>query len=145
MAQKKRVRETLIHPPGAEYLNSRLQAGWKLIAIEWERDTGPGDASPEPWTEEIPYGLQVSSDCSRLEENQEEVAIIVMALDRIVEDSPLSRVAEELNRRGYRTRSGELWTAPAVFNLLPRMIDVGPRVFASEEWATRRRRLPRVG
>jgi hypothetical protein len=31
-----------------------------------------------------------------------------------------------------------------LFNLLPRMIEVGPRLFVSEEWAERRRRLPRV-
>jgi hypothetical protein len=31
-----------------------------------------------------------------------------------------------------------------LFVLLPRMIQVGPRVFTSDEWSTRRQRLPRV-
>ena len=62
----------------------------------------------------------------------------------IVDDQPLSRVAEELNRRGYMTREGKPWTPSALFTLLPRMIQVGPRVFTSSEWVTRKQRLPRV-
>ena len=94
--------------------------------------------------EEIPYGLQVSDDCTQLVANPAEVEIIILALDMIVEDCPLSRVAEELIRRGYRTRLGDAWTPAALFNLLPRMIAVGPRVFNSEQWMTRRERLPKV-
>jgi hypothetical protein len=60
-----------------------------------------------------------------------------------VEDSALSTVAHELNRRGYYTREGSPWSPTALFNLLPRMIEVGPRLFASEEWMTRRQRLPK--
>jgi hypothetical protein len=71
-----------------------------------------------------------------------EIESIVRALDLIVEDCPLSRVADRLNERGLRTRDGEAWTAPALFQLLPRMIQVGPRLFSSEEWLSRRARLP---
>jgi len=52
-------------------------------------------------------------------------------------------VADELNRRGLRQRDGQTWTPGALFNLLPRMIEVGPRLFVSEEWTQRRQRLPR--
>ncbi len=62
----------------------------------------------------------------------------------IVEDCPLSRVADEVNRRGYRTRLSEPWTPTALFNLLPRMIAVGRRVFNSDEWITRSERLPKA-
>jgi TusA-related sulfurtransferase len=99
-------------------------------------------AEPPTYVEEIPYGLQVSDDCAGLVESPSETQAIMLALDMIVEDCPLSRVADALNRRGHLTRSGKPWTPSAVFNLLPRMIEVGPRVFASEEWMTRRRRLP---
>ena len=102
-------------------------------------------AEKEHWAEEIPFGLQVSEDCSRLVESPAEIEVIVTALDRIVEDCPLSQVAEELNRRGHRTRDGNAWTAAVLFNLLPRMIEIGPRVFSSSEWATRRDRLPKAG
>jgi hypothetical protein len=53
-------------------------------------------------------------------------------------------VAEELNRQGHRTREGKAWTPAALFNLLPRMIEAGPRLFVSEEWTRRRRRLPQA-
>jgi hypothetical protein len=98
-----------------------MGAGWKLVALEWEKP-----------------------DCLRLVENPTERQIIILALDMIVEDQPLSQAAEQLNRRGHRTRQGKNWTLAALFNLLPRMIEVGPRLFVSEEWTHRRERLPRV-
>ena len=87
--------------------------------------------------EEIPYGLRVSDDCSGLVESETERQIIITALDMIVEDRPLSQIAEELNRRGNTTREGNEWTPSALFTLLPRMIQVGPRVFTSDEWSDR--------
>ena len=100
---------------------------------------------PERVIEEIPYGLRVADDCSGLVESQSERQIIVTSLDMIVDDCPLSEVAAELNRRGHSTREGKPWTPSALFTLLPRMIQVGPRVFSSEEWSRRKQRLPRVG
>jgi len=145
MPGKERFREPLSGSPTLEYLNERMAAGWKLTALEWERDAkAEGATESKERVEEIPYGLQVSSDCSRLVENPAETQIIILALDMIVEDCPLSHVAEELNRRGHRTREGKPWSPGALFSLLPRMIDVGPKVFVSQEWVTRRQRLPRV-
>ena len=146
MAKTVRIREPLAGSPTLEYLNERMAAGWKLVALEWEK---PAESTLAPnedaeRVEEIPYGLQVSGDALRLVENPAEREIIILALDMIVEDCPLSRVSEELNRRGLRTREGETWTPAALFNLLPRMIAVGPRLFVSEEWTRRRQRLPRV-
>ena len=63
----------------------------------------------------------------------------IVVLGMIVDDHPLSQVAEELNRRDYRTRSGRPWTQTAIFNLLPRIIDAGPRIFESEGWAAQRK------
>jgi hypothetical protein len=144
MPQKERIREPLTELPTAEYLRERVRAGWKLTALEWERDVESGNVEPAQWVEDIPYGLRVSSDCSHLVDNPAEIEVIILALDMIVEDAPLSSVAHELNRRGFSTREGGQWTPTALFNLLPRMIDVGPRLFASEEWMTRRQRLPKV-
>jgi hypothetical protein len=144
MAKTVRIREPLTGSPTLEYLNERMGAGWKLIALEWEKPAESQVTPTEEKVEEIPYGLQVSSDCLRLVENPTERQIIILALDMIVEDCPLSRVAEELNRRGHRTREGQTWTPGALFSLLPRMIEVGPRLFVSEEWTRRRQRLPRV-
>jgi len=144
MGKTVRLREPLSGSPTLDYLNRRVAAGWKLVALEWERQAEGPTADAPPAAEEIPYGVQVSSDGLRLVENPVEREIIILALDRIVEDCPLSQVADELNRRGHRTRDGRQWTPTALFNLLPRMIEVGPRLFVSEDWADRRRRLPRV-
>jgi len=147
MARKERIHEPIAGLVRPDYLEERVKAGWRLVGLEWEREAAAAVAvAPKPagWVEEIPYGLQVSDDCTQLVANPAEVEIIVLALDMIVEDCPLSRVAEEVNRRGYRTRLGDPWTPAALFNLLPRMIAVGPRVFNSEEWVTRRERLPKI-
>ena len=64
--------------------------------------------------------------------------------DMIVSDQPMSKVAEALNERGLRTRTGKAWTKPAVFQMLPRLIEVGPRIFSTEEWRRRRGRLLRA-
>ncbi|SPE42724.1 conserved hypothetical protein [Candidatus Sulfopaludibacter sp. SbA3] len=148
MPKKERLHETVTTMPTLEYLAQRIQDGWKLTGLEWERETTSDDRPAGPrkdWIEEIPYGLRVSDDCTRLVECAPEKEIIVLALDMIVEDCPLSRVAEELNLRGYQTREGNSWTPTALFNLLPRMIQMGPRLFTSQEWIARRKRLPKVG
>ncbi|HUI77753.1 MAG TPA: recombinase family protein [Bryobacteraceae bacterium] len=137
-------REPVTDLPSLQYLRERVAAGWKLTALEWEREVETEISETPRWTEDIPYGLQVSTDCARLVDNPDETEVIIRALDMIVEDCPLSRVANELNRRGFRTRDGNAWSPTALFNLLPRMIQVGPRLFASEEWLLRRQRLPKV-
>ncbi len=143
MANNVRIREPLSDSPTLEYLNERMAAGWKLVALEWEKPA-EGEVPAQEAAEEIPYGLQVSPDGLRLVENPHERQIVILALDGIVEDRPLSQVAEELNRQGHRTREGKAWTPAALFNLLPRMIEAGPRLFVSEEWTRRRRRLPQA-
>jgi len=143
MAKKERIRETLTGLPSREYLMERVALGWRPSAIEWEREILPEGAA-EPYAEEIPYGLRVAADCGGLVEHPQEKEIITLALDMIVEDCPLSRVAGELNQRGFLTRAGNPWTPSDLFTLLPRMIQVGPRLFTSEQWTTRRQRLPRV-
>ena len=145
MANRERIRETLQSLPTLEYLVERVEAGWKPVAIEWEREAAAATAPAARSTvEEIPYGLRVSDDCSGLVESETEWQIIIAALDMIVEDRPLSEIGAELNRRGYTQRDATPWTPSALFTLLPRMIQVGPRVFRSDEWATRKHRLPRV-
>ena len=143
MSKKERVREPLTGLPTLEYLMKRIELGWRPAAIEWERDIVSEPSTPG-YSEEIPYGLMVSEDCSGLVENPQERDVITVALDMIVEDCPLSHVANELNARGHKTRAGKPWGPNDLFNLLPRMIQVGPRLFSSEQWVTRRQRLPRV-
>jgi hypothetical protein len=146
MATKQRLRDVLTGSPTIEYLNQMNASGWRLIALEWERESdSPIADSTEPAAQEIevPYGMQISDDGWHLIESAAEMRVLLSAINMIVDDSPMSSVAEELNRQGYRMRTGAKWTAAAVFDLLPRMIEAGPRIFRKEEWADRRRRLTR--
>src|SRR5947199_9413272 len=84
-----------------------------------------------------PYGLMISEDCHHLIENPAEKQVLMLAMDLIVQDQKISQVADALNGRGFKTRAGKKWSSADVFNLLPRLIDTGPKIFVSNEWITR--------
>jgi hypothetical protein len=146
MPKMQRMREALTSSPTLEYLNQMNASGWKLVALEWERE-GEGPDVPEkrpiPFEIEVPYGMQISDDGYHLLENPAEMRVMMQAVDMIVADYSMSGVADELNREGFRQRSGVKWTAAAVFDMLPRMIEAGPQIFSKEEWPARKRRLMR--
>ena len=142
MAKLQRVREVPQGPLTPDYVERKSKEGWKLTAVEWEREVE--DLQVDALSEDVPYGLRVSADCSRLEENLGEKQALILMMDLIVQDAPLSLVAEELNRKGFRTRSGANWTPGSVFDLLPRLIQVGPRIFSSGDWTARTRHLFRM-
>ncbi len=146
MTKRERVREVMAGPLTPEYLKKRAEDGWTLVGIslEWEREAGPGQPQPADPGEEVPYGLQVAGDCLHLEENPSERQVLIRMMELIVEDFPLSRVADELNRQNFRTRHGQRWTASAVFNMIPRLVETGPRIFTSSQWVELRRRLSAV-
>jgi hypothetical protein len=141
MAQVERVREDLSAPLSVDYLKRKAETGWRPVAIIWERDMGGSTGQAPIMDLDVPYGLKVASDCSHLEENPEERKILMLTMELIVQDLPLSRIADELNNQGYRTRQGFLWNPSSVFELLPRLIEAGPRIFTSEDWIARRKRL----
>jgi hypothetical protein len=91
-----------------------------------------------------PYGARVAGDCRRLEDNADEMQFLLALMELIIQDISISKVAEELNRKGFRTRGGTEWGPVAVFNLLPRLIELTPKIFASQEWVERRRKLTLV-
>lgn len=94
-----------------------------------------------PRRQEIPYGLRISQDCRYLEENPGEMAVLLAMMEGIVADKRLSAIAQDLNSRGYSTRDGEPWNQVSVFHMLPRLIDMGPTMFAQEEWRERRKHI----
>jgi hypothetical protein len=141
MPNMERVREEVAGPITPAHLDERVRDGWKLVAMEWEREAA-SDARGSRVA--VPYGLRIADDAKYLEEDPDEKAVIIAALDMIIQDCGMTRVARELNGLGYRTRAGAPWTAAAVFDLLPRMIEAGPRIFTSPEWTERIRRLINV-
>ena len=144
MPRVERVREVLSGPLSSSYIEKKSVEGWKPVAVVWEREV-EGDA-PEPANiaEPVPYGLKISEDCLRLEQDIVEKEALVVMLEMIIQDKSLSVIAEALNARGFRTRINTTWTPGSVFDTLPRLIEVGPRVFTSEEWVVRRGRLMNV-
>lgn len=143
MAKIERIREWVRGLPNPAYLKQREEVGWRLVAIEWQREVDEEGPQPREIPEEVSYGLRVANDCLHLEEDPSEMYILMLMMDLIVQDNPLSRVASALNERGLTTRQGRPWSAVSVFNMLPRLIEAGPKIFSTEEWETRRSRLMR--
>jgi hypothetical protein len=151
MAQFERVRETVEGKLDTVYAAAREREGWRLVAVEWERGDAATAPVPSPvptrtfLEEELPpYGARVAGDCRRLEDNADEMQFLLALMELIIQDISISKVAEELNRKGFRTRGGTEWGPVAVFNLLPRLIELTPKIFASQEWVERRRKLTLV-
>ena len=143
MARIERIREVVTGPVDLEQLKQKTEAGWKLVALEWRREIEGEEPERSVIMEEVPYGLRVASDCTRLEEDPLEKMVLTQMMELIVADHSLSEVSAELNQRGFRTRRGGYWTPISVFNMLPRLIEVGPGIFSSEDWEIRRERLMR--
>jgi len=143
MVRSERKRDVLHGVVGTEYLESRMREGWRPVALEWERQV-EGEAPKPAAREEVPFGLRVSGDCLHLEEDPTEMAVLTSMMEMMIQDVSLTGVAEELNRRGLPTRDGSSWNAAAVFRLLPRVVDVAPRIFTDAQWEARRKRLARV-
>ena len=140
------IREAVSVWPSAEYLKQRETAGWRMVAVEWEREVQAESAAPSEGlaAEEIPYGTRIASDCLHLEDNPTEMQVLNHLAEMIVQDQSYNRMADSLNQRAFRTREGKPWTALAVFKLTPRLIEVAPRILSGAEWENRKRQLSRV-
>ncbi|HYK92390.1 MAG TPA: hypothetical protein VE398_26750 [Acidobacteriota bacterium] len=143
MQGKERSREVFAEPPGQEYWSRKAKDGWRLVAAEWEREAAPTGADVT-WIEELPFGMKVGDDTLHLVENSKEKEALILMLEMIVADKPLSEVAESVNNRGFRTRSGAKWTQLAIFNMLPRLVEVASRVYPTQDWSERREKLIRL-
>ena len=85
----------------------------------------------------------MAEDCSTLVEDQTEKETLLAMMELLIQDGPYSFIADELNRRGFRTRQGAKWSPVSVFEMLPRLIDAGPRILSSENWQQRKREQER--
>jgi hypothetical protein len=136
---EERARDEVSGELSFDHLRKRLAEGWRPTAIEWVRPTeGQGGRPLKSGGHEVPYGFRISSDCRRLEQDPEETAVLLAVLEQIVQDRRFTQIAEELNRRHFKTRSGRNWSSAEVFDLLPQLIEVGPTLTKSEEWHERR-------
>jgi hypothetical protein len=151
MAKLERIREAVKGPLDTDYIRKRESQGWRLVGVEWEveweRDSETAAPPLQQITlrnEEAPFGTRVAGDCERLEENPTEMEFLLSMMELIIQDISISKVAEELNRKGFRMRNGSEWGPVAIFNMLPRLIELTPRIFNNQAWVERRKNLTLV-
>jgi hypothetical protein len=143
MAQVERIREMVTGTLDLDYMRKRTEAGWELVAVEWQRAAEIGESGKAG--EDVPYGSRVADDAKHLEEDPSEMNALMLILELIVQDRSLSNMAETLNQAGFRARDGSKWSVVSVYKMLPRLIEVSPRIFTKEAWIERRKRIPTVG
>jgi Recombinase len=134
------VRQVVSGPMESVDLQQRTDEGWKLVAIEWEREVESAD---NQLLAEVPFGLRISSENQRLEQDPTEREVLLQLMELMVQEGSYAHIADEINRRGFRTRQGARWTQVSVFEMLPRLIEVGPQLFQSAEWQRRSQEIPK--
>ena len=140
-----RMRDVISGPFSPDVIRQRTAAGWQMVSIEWRRELPDAEAPAEGvFDEVIPYGLRISDDCKRLEIHPAEHQALMLMMELLVQDFSYSSIVSDLNEKGFRMRNGKPWSRVAVFNMVPRLIEVGPRFFNSEEWELRRKKFARV-
>jgi len=143
MAQFERIRDLVAGPLNPDHIKQRQEAGWTLAALEWTREAADSKPTPGPLTEDVPYGLHVADDCLHLEEDPHEMGTLMLMMELLINEKRVSDVALELNQNGYTARNGVAWTPVMIFNMFPRLIEIGPRIFSSDEWEERKKKLLR--
>jgi hypothetical protein len=145
MAYFERIRDTVTGPVLDAVVRQRLAAGWQPVTVEWRRELPDTERPSEgAFAEDIPYGLRISDDCKRLEVDPTENQVLLQMMESLVQDFSFSSIASDLNEKGFRMRDGKRWNPVAIFNMIPRLIDVGPRLFSTEEWERRREKFARM-
>ena len=145
MVKVERIRETVTGPLDLDYMRKRTEAGWELVAVEWQRAAEGVAGESGKAGEDVPFGSRVADDARHLEEDSSEMNALMLILELIVQDRSLSNMAETLNQAGFRARDGSKWSVVSVYKMLPRLIEVSPRIFTKEAWIERRKRIPTVG
>ena len=142
MAHFERIRDVISGPFSPDIMRQRTAAGWQLVSIEWRRELPDSEApSPGAFSEDIPYGLRISDDCQRLEVDPVENSALMLMMKLLVQDSSYSAIVSDLHEKGFRMRDGRPWNRVAIFKMTPRLIEVGPRLFSTDEWQKVRQRI----
>jgi len=142
MAYFERIKDVVTAPFSPDVIQRRAASGWQMVSIEWRRELPDGEAPAEGvFDEDIPYGLRISEDCKRLESDPGEHRVLMEIMEMLAQDFSYSVIVSSLNEKGLRQRDGRPWSRIAVFKMIPRLIEVGPKFFSSEEWEQRRLRF----
>jgi Recombinase len=138
-----RIRDLIIEPITMDYVKRRQADGWVAAAVEWvkssESEASKREAKPQ--LDEVPYGQRISADCRHLMDDPREMNLLTLIYERVVAGWRPARIAIELNKDGHHTRSGAQWTPAAVFDLMPRLIELSPKFAGRPDWPSRRAAL----
>jgi len=143
MAQFERIRDLVTGPLNPDHIKQRQEAGWTLAALEWTREVSDSKPAMGPLTEDVPYGMRVADDCLHLEEDPQEMGTLMLMMELLINEKRVADVALELNENGYTARNSVAWTPVMIFNMFPRLIEMGPRIFSTDEWEERKKKLLR--
>lgn len=137
-----RIRDVIVGPLTFDYFHQRITQGWTVAAVEWRNSLAASELSAgETDLQEPPYGQRISQDCGHLVEDKLETDVLLFIYERVVSGWRPTEIAAELNKRGHRTRRQLPWTPGAVFDLLPRLIELSPKLQGRPDWPSRRARL----
>ena len=137
-----RIRDAISEPLTLEYFHRRTAEGWTIAAVEWMKPSSSiGIPVEDTHLEEVPYGQRISKDCGHLTEDSYEMDVLLFIYEKVVGGWRPTQIAAELNNRGFRTRSKSHWTPAAVFDLLPRLIELSPKLQSRPDWPSRRAKL----
>jgi Recombinase len=137
------IRDIISGPLRPEYFQQRTAEGWIVSAVEWRKppEEQTETSITEAGRQEVPYGQRISEDCGYLIDDETEMDVLLFIYERVVSGWRPTALAAELNHHGYHTRHGSPWTASAVFDLLPRLIELSPKLQSRPDWPTRRAKL----
>lgn len=136
-----RFRDAISQPLTIDYFYERLEQGWVITAVEWSRPLEDEGLQSGEGHQDVPYGQRVAEDCGHLTDHPREIEVIAFIYDGVVGGMRPGAIAGNLNERGYRTRRGTAWTAPTVFELMPRIIELSPKLQRRPNWPSHRAQL----
>lgn len=138
-----RIRDVISQQLTLQYFHQRIAAGWAVAAVEWVKHSAAAEeGSPEsPALEEVPYGQRIAKDCGHLTEDPYEMGVLILIYEKVVAGWRPAQIAANLNIQGLRARGSCQWTPAAVFDLLPRLIELSPKLQSRPDWPARRAKL----
>src|SRR5262245_44258384 len=69
MKKTERVRQVISGPVAEADLKQHAEKGWKVVAIEWEREV---ETATDQLPVDVPFGLRVAPETHQLEEDPRE-------------------------------------------------------------------------
>ena len=87
------MRQLISGPLESTNFQQRTDEGWKLTALEWEREVEIAD---NQLSDEVPFGLRIAPEGQRLEQNLAEREILLQLMELIVQEGSMRTLRTKL-------------------------------------------------